>query len=83
MQSYKLLDKKQNSSLGFEAERYLLEEYNSEHIHLKNDSKELVFMVMFRTIPEDSTGVAHILEHTTLCGSEKFKVRDQIGRAHV
>ena len=76
MQSYKLLDKKQNSSLGFEAERYLLEEYNSEHIHLKNDSKELVFMVMFRTIPEDSTGVAHILEHTTLCGSEKFKVRD-------
>ena len=40
MQSYKLLDKKQNSSLGFEAERYLLEEYNSEHIHLKNDSKE-------------------------------------------
>ena len=33
-------------------------------------------MVMFRTIPEDSTGVAHILEHTTLCGSEKFKVRD-------
>ena len=76
MQSYKLLDKKQNPSLGFEAERYLLEEYNSEHIHLKNDSKELVFMVMFRTIPEDSTGVAHILEHTTLCGSEKFKVRD-------
>ena len=76
MQSYKLLDKKQNPSLGFEAERYLLEEYNSEHVHLKNDSKELVFMVMFRTIPEDSTGVAHILEHTTLCGSEKFKVRD-------
>ena len=76
MNSYKLLDKKNNPSLGFEAERYLLDEYNSEHIHLKNNSKELVFMVMFRTIPEDSTGVAHILEHTTLCGSEKFKVRD-------
>ena len=65
MNSYKLLDKKNNPSLGFEAERYLLDEYNSEHIHLKNNSKELVFMVMFRTIPEDSTGVAHILEHTT------------------
>ena len=72
----KLIEKKQNASLGFEAQRYSLDEYNSEHIHLKNDSKELVFMVMFRTIPEDSSGVAHILEHTTLCGSEKFKVRD-------
>ena len=76
MRGFKLLDKKQNKSLGFEAERYLLDDYGSEHIHLKNDSKELVFMVMFRTIPENSTGVAHILEHTTLCGSEKFKVRD-------
>ena len=47
MNSYKLLDKKNNPSLGFEAERYLLDEYNSEHIHLKNNSKELVFMVMF------------------------------------
>lgn len=72
----RLIEKKQNASLGFEAQRYSLDEYNSEHIHLKNDSKELVFMVMFRTIPEDSSGVAHILEHTTLCGSEKFKVRD-------
>tara|TARA_B100000700_G_scaffold11585_1_gene11712 strand:+ start:2179 stop:5058 length:2880 start_codon:yes stop_codon:yes gene_type:complete len=72
----KLIEKKQNTSLGFEAQRYSLDEYSSEHIHLKNDSKELVFMVMFRTIPEDSSGVAHILEHTTLCGSEKFKVRD-------
>ena len=59
MNSYKLLEKKNNPSLGFEAERYILDEYNSEHIHLKNNSKELVFMVMFRTIPEDSTGVGN------------------------
>ena len=52
MQSFKLIDKKQNPSLGFNAERYELDEYGSEHIHLKNDSKEIVFMVMFRTIPE-------------------------------
>lgn len=76
MQSFKLIDKKQNPSLGFNAERYELDEYGSEHIHLKNNSKELVFMVMFRTIPESSSGVAHILEHTTLCGSENYKVRD-------
>ena len=65
MNSYKLLDKKNNPSLGFEAERYLLDEYNSEHIHLKNNSKELVFMVMFRTIPEDSTGAVSYT-HLTL-----------------
>ena len=36
----------------------------------------LSFSVGFRTTPMDSTGVAHILEHTTLCGSKKFPVRD-------
>ncbi|MFO7751868.1 MAG: insulinase family protein [Desulfobacteraceae bacterium] len=46
------------------------------HIHIKNNDRENTFGVMFRTVPEDSTGVAHILEHTVLCGSEKFDVRD-------
>ena len=36
----------------------------------------LYFSVGFSTIPSDSTGVAHILEHTTLCGSKKYPVRD-------
>jgi len=31
---------------------------------------------MFKTIPQDSTGVPHILEHVTLCGSQKYPVRD-------
>lgn len=46
------------------------------HYHLASDSDENVFMVALRTIPTDSTGVAHILEHTALCGSEKYPVRD-------
>ncbi len=46
------------------------------HIHIANKDKENTFGVFFRTVPKDSTGVAHILEHTVLCGSEKFKVRD-------
>ncbi len=48
----------------------------AKHYHLANDSVENVFMVAFRTVPHDSSGVAHILEHTALCGSEKFPVRD-------
>ncbi len=48
----------------------------ARHIHLENDDKENTFGVTFRTVPTDSTGVAHILEHTVLCGSEKYDVRD-------
>lgn len=46
------------------------------HLHMASDNPENVFMVALRTVPEDSTGVAHILEHTVLCGSERFPVRD-------
>lgn len=46
------------------------------HYHLAADNDENVFLVALRTIPVDDTGVAHILEHTVLCGSEKYPVRD-------
>jgi Zn-dependent M16 (insulinase) family peptidase len=46
------------------------------HLHLATNYAENVFMVALRTVPTDSTGVAHILEHTVLCGSERFPVRD-------
>ena len=48
----------------------------ARHIHILNKDKENTFGVFFRTVPKDSTGVAHILEHTVLCGSKKFNVRD-------
>jgi len=46
------------------------------HYHLQTDNSENVFLVALRTVPEDSTGVAHILEHTALCGSKRYPVRD-------
>lgn len=46
------------------------------HIHIETRDKENTFGVAFKTVPRDSTGVAHILEHTALCGSKKFPVRD-------
>jgi Zn-dependent M16 (insulinase) family peptidase len=45
-------------------------------LHLACDDPNNVFAVGFRTPPPDSTGVAHILEHTVLCGSQKYPVRD-------
>lgn len=43
---------------------------------LENDDENKVFYIGFRTPPKDSTGVAHIIEHTVLCGSEKYPVKD-------
>ena len=43
---------------------------------ISNDDDNKVFYIGFRTPPKDSTGVAHIVEHTVLCGSEKYPVKD-------
>jgi presequence protease len=46
------------------------------HVHISHADTENAFSVGFKTVPADSTGVAHILEHTVLCGSKKYPVRD-------
>lgn len=43
---------------------------------LSNDDRNKVFYIGFRTPPEDSCGTTHILEHTVLCGSSKYKAKD-------
>lgn len=43
---------------------------------ISNEDDNKVFSIGFRTPPEDETGVPHIIEHTTLCGSDKFPVKD-------
>ncbi len=48
----------------------------AKHYHIASERDENVFLVAFRTVPQDSRGVAHILEHTALCGSERYPVRD-------
>lgn len=52
------------------------EKSGAQHLHIARDDQNNVFSVAFRTIPMDSTGVPHILEHTVLCGSKSFPVRD-------
>ena len=54
----------------------LHEATGARHIHISNSDNENTFGVLFKTVPRDSTGVAHILEHTVLCGSRKYPVRD-------
>ena len=63
-------------SLGIDIQEYVHRTTGALHYHIAADNQENVFLVAFRTVPEDNTGVAHILEHTALCGSEKYPVRD-------
>ncbi|PGH15656.1 mitochondrial presequence protease [Helicocarpus griseus UAMH5409] len=49
---------------------------DADYLHVARDDKNNVFGIGFKTNPPDATGVPHILEHTTLCGSEKYPVRD-------
>ncbi|KAI5306012.1 hypothetical protein KEM56_002538 [Ascosphaera pollenicola] len=48
----------------------------ADYLHVARDDTNNVFGIGFKTNPPDATGVPHILEHTTLCGSEKYPVRD-------
>ncbi len=63
-------------SLNITVEQYQHKSTGAMHYHLASANSENVFLVALRTVPQDSTGVAHILEHTALCGSERFPVRD-------
>lgn len=63
-------------SLNLTVEHFEHKTTGAAHYHLAADDPQNVFLVALRTVPMDSTGVAHILEHTTLCGSEKYPVRD-------
>ncbi|CAG8437370.1 10107_t:CDS:10 [Acaulospora colombiana] len=62
--------------LQLTAVRLVHEATGAEHLHIAREDDNNVFGVGFSTPPTDSSGTPHILEHTTLCGSKKFPVRD-------
>lgn len=74
--SFELVQRQPIAALNIEYQRYHHPATGATHIHLAAEDDNNAFMVAFPTIPTDSTGVAHILEHTTLCGSQRFPVRD-------
>lgn len=74
--AFEYLGSTEIETLKVNVEHYRHKVTGAEHYHLAADDPQNVFMVALRTVPMDSTGVAHILEHTVLCGSEKYPVRD-------
>ena len=59
-----------------QARLYRHNKTGAELLSLRNDDPNKVFGITFRTPPSDSTGVAHILEHSVLCGSRKYPVKE-------
>jgi len=74
--SFDLIRTHKIDTLNLTFEEYQHKVTGTTHIHLNSDDDNNVFFVAFLTVPQDSTGVAHILEHTSLCGSDRFPVRD-------
>ncbi len=76
LQAYTLIEKREIRDLN--SVSYLLRhnKTGARVALLSNDDENKVFYIGFRTPPKDSTGVAHIIEHTVLCGSYKFPVKD-------
>ncbi len=76
LQAYTVLEKRQIKDIR--SVGYLLKHNRTgaRVALLSNDDENKVFYIGFRTPPKDSTGAAHIVEHTVLCGSDKFPVKD-------
>lgn len=76
LQAYELIQEKELN--GIKAKGTLLRHKKSgaRIVLIENDDDNKVFSIAFRTPPEDSTGLPHILEHSVLCGSKEFPAKD-------
>lgn len=76
MTNYELIRTEEITELNTQAKVYRHIPTGAEILSMENDDENKCFGIAFRTPPTTSTGVAHILEHTVLCGSEKYPVKD-------
>ncbi len=76
MQDFELLIEKNVQEVSGVARIWRHKKTGAELLSICNNDENKCFGVTLRTPPSDSTGVAHILEHSVLCGSEKFPVRE-------
>lgn len=74
--SFNLIEEKNIPELNATAKLYVHKRTGARLLSVINDDENKVFSINFRTTPKDSTGVAHILEHSVLGGSEKYPVKE-------
>lgn len=73
---FRLLEKKEISEIDAVAYTYRHEKTGARLLYLATEDDNKVFSISFRTPPEDDTGVAHIVEHSVLCGSRKYPLKE-------
>ena len=71
-----LEEQREVREIGARAHRFVHEKSGARLLYLETEDDNKVFSITFRTPPEDSTGVAHIVEHSVLCGSRKFPLKE-------
>ncbi len=74
--AYEVLEKREIKDIGSVTYLCRHKKTGARLALVSNDDDNKVFCIGFRTTPKDSTGVAHILEHSVLCGSKNFPVKD-------
>ncbi len=73
---FKAVRARNNNEIGGTLYEFVHETTGTELVWLDNGAINKLFCVAFKTLPEDDTGVFHIIEHSVLCGSEKFPVKE-------
>ena len=73
---FKLLSVKQINDIGSNMYEFTHLKSGATLVYLENDDTNKCFAVGFRTLPEDSTGICHIIEHSLLCGSKRYPTKE-------
>ncbi len=73
---FRIVSVSEDQELGGRSIRMIHEKTGADLLWLDNHAENMVFSIAFRTLPKDSTGVFHIIEHSVLCGSRKYPVRE-------
>ncbi|NMM65423.1 insulinase family protein [Clostridium sp. P21] len=75
-EGFRLIEKKEINEINSTGMLFEHEKSGAKLFYLKNEDDNKVFSISFRTPPKDSTGLPHILEHSVLCGSRKFPLKE-------
>ena len=76
LKSYEIVQSRDLSDLSSKGTLLRHKKSGARVLLMENDDENKVFAIGFRTPPSDSTGVPHIMEHSVLCGSREFPVKD-------
>ena len=78
MSKFQLIRETYVKEVGGTLYEYVHEDCGAKFLHLKTEDENKLFSISFQTVPENDTGVFHILEHSVLCGSEKYPVKEPL-----